>query len=671
MEMTKVDLERGKCVQSETEHTKRMKKWYQKVGLIVLLSGGILAGCSNKPNDKAVTTKEKQEQETSITILGTSDIHGRYMAWDYATDVENKAGSFAQISTIVKEVREENEHTLLVDAGDLIQDNSAELYKDDDPHPATEVLKALNYDVWTMGNHEFDYGFGVLDKITDQFEGGVLAGNVALEDGTPYYDAYKVVEQDGVKIGFIGMTTPMVAEFKKDTDIFDGKQLTDPVKETIKVVKELKKDVDVLVGVVHMGIDNENDVQNTGVADMAEAVPELDVIFAGHMHTLVEEEFINDVLIVEPDKYGRYVSRVDLTLVKKESGYEVKDKAGSAIEVAGYEEDQAINDLLKTSHEKARKDANTVLGELTGMDLVPENEIKGISSAQIQETPLVNFFGEVMLHYSQNADVVAFQIDTDTPSLDVGEIKKKDIARNYQFTDGEVTVYDITGKDLKDYMEWGADYYNQAKPGDVTVSYNEARRISKYNTNDRFYNVKYEIDLTKKAGERITNLRRLDETPIKADEPIKIGMNQYRMNFLVSDDGPLAGRTFKEGYSTFSQEAFGEKEGRIRELSARYIKEEKNGVYEGVLLNNWKLVGIETEAPERQAVVELVNEDILALPSMEDGKVTNVGSINISEPVTPELIEELAKKAKMDPKELGEVKTTGELYQAISDKRQK
>jgi 2',3'-cyclic-nucleotide 2'-phosphodiesterase/3'-nucleotidase len=149
-----------------------------------------------------------------------------------------------------------------------------------------------------------------------------------------------------------------------------------------------------------MGISNENDVHNTGVADMAEAVPELDVVFAGHMHTLVEEEFINDVLIVEPDKYGRFVSRVDLTLTKNDKGYEVKDKSGSAIEVAGYEEDPEINELLKPSHERARKDANTVLGELLGMDLVPENEIQGISSAQIQETPLVNFFGEVMLHYT-------------------------------------------------------------------------------------------------------------------------------------------------------------------------------------------------------------------------------------------------------------------------------
>lgn len=122
------------------------------------------------------------------------------------------------------------------------------------------------------------------------------------------------------------MTTPMVAEFKVDTDIFDGKKLNDPVKETIKAVKELKDKVDVLVSVVHMGIENENDVENTGVSDMAKAIPELDVIFAGHMHTLVEEEFINDVLIVEPDKYGRYVSRVDLNMVKKDDGYQVKEK---------------------------------------------------------------------------------------------------------------------------------------------------------------------------------------------------------------------------------------------------------------------------------------------------------------------------------------------------------
>lgn len=636
------------------------------VNVLVLMSAVLLVGC--KP-EKEVTSETPSEK--IVTILGTSDIHGRYMAWDYATDVENKAGSFAQISTIVKEVREENPNTLLVDAGDLIQDNSAELFKNDDPHPATESLKALKYDVWTMGNHEFDYGFDVLDNITKQFDGAVLAGNVVTEDGTSYFDSYKVIEKNGVKIGFIGMTTPMVAEFKVDTDIFDGKKLNDPVKETIKAVKELKDKVDVLVSVVHMGIENENDVENTGVSDMAKAIPELDVIFAGHMHTLVEEEFINDVLIVEPDKYGRYVSRVDLNMVKKDDGYQVKEKKGSAIEVAPYKEDQEINDLLEASHQKAREDANTVLGKLVGMDLVPKDEINGIPAAQIMETPLVNFFGEVMLHYSKKADVVAFQIDTDTPELNIGEIKKKDIARNYQFTDGEVTVYDITGKDLKDYMEWAADYYNSTKPGDVTVSFNEERRQSKYNTNDRFYNIKYDIDLTKNKGERIINLKNLDDLPILDEDELKIGMNAYRMNFLQSEDGPLAGREFNVGYSTTTTEAFGEKEGRIRELAARYIKEEKNGIYEGKLLNNWQLVGVDTQLPERVAVIELINAGILEIPSSDDGVATNIESINVYNPATEEMITSLAEKANMDVEELKGIETTGELYQRINEQRKK
>ncbi|MGX6969903.1 bifunctional metallophosphatase/5'-nucleotidase [Vagococcus bubulae] len=659
-------IERG-SISNKGDIQQIMKK--VKLATITLLGIVGLVGCTTKTNENS--SKKKESEQKELTILGTSDIHGRYMAWDYTTDVENKIGSFSQIGTIVKEVRDKNKNTLLVDAGDLIQDNSAEIFKNDDNHPATTVLKALKYDVWTMGNHEFDYGFDVLDNITDQFDGAVLAGNVKLDNDQPYFDSYKVIEKDGVKVGFIGMTTPMVAEFKKDTTIFDGKKLTDPVKETINVVKELKSKVDVLVGVVHMGLDNENDVHNTGVADMAEAIPELDVVFAGHMHKLVEEEYINNVLIVEPDKYGRFVSRVDLTLDKTKDGYKVKNKKGSAIEVAKYEEDKEINDLLKSSHEKARKVANTVVGQLTGMDLVPKNDIKGISNAQIEETPLVNFFGEVMLHYSKNADVVAFQIDTDTPSLDIGDIKKKDIARNYQFTDGEVTVFDITGKDLKDYMEWGADYYNQSQPGDVTISYNPKRRISKYNTNDRFYNVKYDIDLSQPAGERITNLRRLDDTPIDLNEPLKIGMNQYRMNFLTSEEGPLAGRKFNQVYSTFSPDAFGEVEGRIRELSARYIKEEKNGVYEGKLLNNWKIVGIDTDSKAHQDVAELINDDIIEIPSMEDGKVTNIKSINVDEVANDDDITKLSKKANIDKTKLKNVKTTGDLYSQINQLRKK
>ena len=643
-----------------------MKKRYVSLA-IVLTCTLILTGCSTKKDEDKASKKETGATEKKLTILGTSDIHGRYMPWDYATDVANTDGSFAQISTIVNEVRKEDPNMLLVDAGDLIQDNSAELFQKDDPHPATESLKALKYDIWTMGNHEFDYGFDVLDNITKQFDGAVLAGNVQLEDDTPYFAPYKIIERDGVKVGFIGMTTPMVAEFKEDTDIFDGKKLTDPVKETIKTIKEIKEKADILVAVVHMGIENENNVENTGVADMAKQIPELDVIFAGHMHTLVEEEFINDVLIVEPDKYGRYVSRVDLTLEKDKDGFKTKEKKGSAIKVADYEEDKKITQLLADSHEKARKDANTELGKLIGMDLVPENEIKGIPQVQIQETPLHNFLGEVMQHYSQDADVVAFQIDTDSPKLNVGDIRKKDIAKNYRYAGGEVTVYDVTGKDLKDYMEWAAGYYNTLEDGDVTISFDKERRTSKYNTNDRFHGIKYDIDLREPAKKRIKNLTKLDGTPIKDDTSIKVGMNAYRMKFLQSEDGPLVGRDFKEIYSTTDEENFGEVDGRIQQLCARYLDEVVNRTYEGKMLHNWDVIGLDKNQEGRDAVVKLMNEGIISLPSSDDGVVTNIESINIKKKPTSDDIKAIADKAKLNPDDFKSCETTGELYTKVAE----
>lgn len=137
-----------------------------------------------------------------------------------------------------------------------------------------------------------------------------------------------------------------------------------------------------------------------------------------------------------------------------------------------------------------------------------------------------------MLYYSK-ADVVAHQIDNDYARLDVGPIKKKDIAYNYQYALGEITVYKITGKDLKDYMEWAAGYFNSSRAGDVTVSFDKIRRASKYSTNDFFGGVKYEIDLTKPYGSRITNLRSIrTNKPIKMSDVMTLGMNAYRMEAL-------------------------------------------------------------------------------------------------------------------------------------------
>lgn len=285
---------------------------------------------------------------------------------------------------------------------------------------------------------------------------------------------------------------------------------------------------------------------------------------------------------------------------------------------------------------------------------------------QIQETPLSDFFHEVMLYYSK-ADVVAHQIDNDNARLDVGPIKKKDIAYNYQYALGEITVYKVTGKDLKDYMEWAAGYFNSSRPGDVTVSFDKTRRASKYSTNDFFGGVKYEIDLTKPYGSRITNLRSIrTNKPIKTNDVMTLGMNAYRMEALQAKGGALEGRKFEQIWSSKQENAFGETGGTIRNLAITYLKEVKNGVYTPKVMHNWKITGVNTHSSEHKAVVDLVNKGILEIPKTEDGKYTNIASINTKDSITKEEIVALSQKVNINPNQFKHIKTKGEFYKKLS-----
>ena len=115
-----------------------------------------------------------------LQILATSDTHGKFDPWDYAANKADASGSVAQQATAIKQCRTRN--TLVVDAGDTIQANSAELFLNDDLHPMIAAMNAIGYDIWTTGNHEYNYGMDVLKKVMGQQKAKVLTGNVYAPD---------------------------------------------------------------------------------------------------------------------------------------------------------------------------------------------------------------------------------------------------------------------------------------------------------------------------------------------------------------------------------------------------------------------------------------------------------------------------------------------------------
>ncbi len=582
-------------------------------------------------------TSAMASEPVNITILGTSDLHGTFVPWDYSTDTANLAGSLSQIATQVQQVRTQQPNVILVDAGDTIQGNFVETFKHDKTSPMILGFNALNYDVWVMGNHEFDFGLKPLSTSLNQFKGTALAGNILWDSGKPYLPAYKIIERQGVKIGIIGMDTPMTAEFAKGTDRVKGLNFTDPVQAVKQVIQQIQGQVDAIVLVAHMGIDNENQRPGTGVGDIARANPELAAIVAGHMHVKVDKEVINGVIVTEPDKYGRALSRIDLQFEQHNGKYVLINKDSYTYPIKGIASDKKLEEIYQPYHKILRANANRPIAQLSGQDLVPPDAVKGIPQVHVQDTGISKLYQEAGHYYAPQAQVIALQIDNDRPKLNVGTITAKDIAFNYQYAGGEITVYQLSGKELKKYMEWSAGYFNQLHDGDVTYSFNPQRRASKYSTNDFFDGVTYKIDLRQPAGQRIRDLKMADGTPVTDSTPIRLGMNSYRMGHLTQKGGALEGMQFP--VLSDSKVEYGEEAGTIRNLTIRYLTEVKKGQYQGQAEQRWQLVGLEGYERERKIVEQLLNDGKISVPTSEDGRYGNVASFNVkgllfSEPQT-------------------------------------
>ena len=534
-------------------------------------------------------------QEVNIKLLGTSDVHGRIVPWSYGADVEDKSGSYAQIATYVKDVRKNNKNVVLVEVGDAIQDNQIDVFAKDKKyykdHPIPKVLNEMKYDVFVLGNHEFNFGMKALDEILKDIKAKKLTANFYYKKNDKrYIDATTIIEKDGVKLGIIGLSTPMSAKFEEDTGNLKDMKFTSPTEEARTQVEKLKaKGVDAIIVIAHMGIENENKIPDTGMRDVINAVDGIDVVIAGHMHKDVPSETIKNTLITEPHRYGTVVSEVDLTFdINDKKEVKLVKKESKTVPVKALEADKKIVEIYKPYHEKLRELNNVVIGQ-TANEMVPQETKHGVSAAFSKDTGLSSFINDVEQHYS-GADVVTFSFDHQKARMDKGDIKKKDIIFNYRYAGGDVTVYEMTGKQLKEYMEWSANYFDTIQPGDTEYRYNAERKKSKYVTYDIFGGVNYKIDLRNPQGSKIVGLTLADGKPVTDDMKLKVGMNSYRFAQLNGKGGIWEGQQIPVLWE--SKVAMGREKGTIQNMMIDYITNVKKGKIDGLSHNRWEIIGL-------------------------------------------------------------------------------
>ena len=531
-----------------------------------------------------------------LQILATSDTHGKFDPWDYAANKADASGSVAQQATAIKQLRTAD--TLVVDAGDTIQGNSSQLFLEDDVHPMMAAMNAIGYDVWVTGNHEYNYGMDTLQHIIGQQNAKVLTGNVYAPDGTPLADGYTIVKKKDVKIGLIGMVTPNITRW--DSVNLTGWTVTNPVDECRKIIDQIKDQVDVLIGVMHMDTENEYGVYGSGVTDLANACPEFDVIIAAHGHKEIPGQEINGVLVIENKNAGATMSEIHLQLQRQWDGkWKVAGRSSESLQIAEYEADPELVALLASYDERAKADALIPIGELRGGNMAPDNEIENIPSPMVQDTALLDFINEAQLYYT-GAQVSATAMTSMTGQMREGTIRKCDLTSIYTY---ENTLYKLqmNGAQLRDYMEWSAAFFKTWQPGDLTIAFDPSTRYYLY---DAFEGVNYDIDISQEPGNRIQNLTWPDGTPVADTDSFTIAVNNYRATtqLLIAADIFAPGDELPQ---LLEMDVRGDVGG-IRELLGEYIQTVKGGVIEPKVNGNWEIVGNDwDEAKHAEAVARL------------------------------------------------------------------
>lgn len=542
--------------------------------------------------------------QMDLQILATSDTHGRFLPWDYAANKADTSGSVAQQAAAIAQRRTPS--TIVVDAGDTIQGNSAELFLQDEMHPMSAGMNAIGYDVWVTGNHEFNFGMDTLKRVIAQQKAKVLVGNVYAPDGTPLADGYTILNKQGVKVGVIGMVTPNITRW--DSKNLEGWTVTNPVDECRKLTKQLRGQVDVLLGVMHMDPESEYGVYGSGARDLAEACPEFDVIVAAHGHRSVPGEMINGVLVVENSGNASTLSEIHLQLKRKwDGGWSIDQRTSEIVSMKDLPADAALSQQLAGYDARAKADAETLIGELRGGNMAPENDVVNIPQPMVQDTALLDFINEVQMYYT-GAKVSATALTSMTSQMKEGPIRKCDTASIYTYQN---TLYklEMNGAQLRSFMEWSAGFFKTWVPGDLTVAFDPSTRYYLY---DAFEGVNYEIDLSQEPGGRIRNLTWPDGSPVRDEEVFTVAVNNYRATtqLLIAADIFAPGEPLPK---LLEIDVRGDLGG-IRELLGEYIRTVKGGVIQPKVNNNWKLVGTNWDEAKRAQALKLLAEGKMPLP---------------------------------------------------------
>ena len=385
--------------------------------------------------DNAVEAKAEMAGKT--VILHTNDVHGAVEGYAY-------------IAQLKADYEAKGAEVILVDAGDFSQGTTyVSTTKGAD---AVTMMNAAGYDVVTLGNHEFDYGYAQLKENMSKAKFKVVCADVFNEDGTPIFDAnYTCTTKSGVKIGFFGMETPET-QTKANPALIKGLTFATDDAFTKAAADQVAalKDADVVICLAHLGVDAESAPYRS--TDLYAAVKGIDFIIDGHSHTVMTKGEKGEPI----QSTGTAFKNIGVIVIDNASK---KIESNSLFEI---KEDTAKDAAVSAAAKTIVDRVNAEYGVVFAKSEVTLNGAKAPNGNRDSETNNGDLITDAMIwKVMQNKE--GLTVDADhvvaitngggiRAAIKPGDVTKKDINTVLPFGNTVAVIY-VTGAELLEALE--------------------------------------------------------------------------------------------------------------------------------------------------------------------------------------------------------------------------
>ncbi len=453
-----------------------------------------------------------------IVIYQTSDLHGYIYPTNYVND---QPLGFLKIASYILNDEKNYDASLKIDSGDLVQGSALTHFLSKqaiEENPIIKGLEFINYNVYVLGNHEFNYGLEYLTNAYNKVSDKVINANIK---GLPFNTKpYEVFDFNGFKIGCIGFTTVYIPNWEQEVNI-KNLEFLDIVKQYAKYEKELKDKCDFIIVCYHGGFEKSLDEHMTPTealtkenqgSELLENFDSINMILSGHQHRSFITK-IKDVICSQPMHNGQSFTKIVIDTESKDISYELIDVSKLNNE---------IDKKLESIFTQTQKDLDVYLDKIIG-EFDKDMRVDDIFLARLKGHPFINFLHQVQLDVS-GADFSALSVFDSAIGFSK-KISVRDVLINYPYPN-TLKVLEVTGKQLKEAIEKSATYFVIE---DKKIGINKdflVPKVQHYNY-DTYGGLEYKIDLSRDFYDRVVYMKK-DGKDISMNDTYTIVLNNYR-----------------------------------------------------------------------------------------------------------------------------------------------